>query len=120
MFSDASLIWRNLISSITKGGDNDKETVTTLHLDNVNMTELVKMLQFIYTGDVDQEWTNLGEASALMTVASSFELSALKAHCFHKILGALTLSQFTDVVTLFSRHSAGSKLLETLHRFFLR
>lgn len=90
-----------------------------LTLDDLHESEVSKMLQFIYTGNVTQDWDKMEEVEKLLRVSKKYEITGLTKMCAKGIGRSLSLSTFIPALYIFRRHFKSSDILAIFHKFLI-
>jgi len=118
ILSAASLNLQNLLTTVSW---DEQNIIPSLHLNELSESEISKMLQFIYTGNIkDEDWCNYKNVEKLITLAKNFELRGMKWLCYKNLVNKMTLNSFPEIVKLLQKNCVGRNLQATLNQFFMK
>ncbi|CAL8122004.1 unnamed protein product [Orchesella dallaii] len=120
ILSKASPVINAILMSLTDFEEDKGKEHGLQFLNDLMESDIRKILQYIYTGNVDQDWSEMKAVAQLISIADTYEIRGLKWLSFRNILNHLTLTNFTEVVELFYTFDAATVLQSILHQFFLK
>ncbi|ODM98700.1 Speckle-type POZ protein-like [Orchesella cincta] len=120
ILSKASPIIEALLLTLPAPEGEERKGLDVEFFSDLTELEIRKFLQYIYTGHVDQDWSDLSQVTQLISIADTYEIRGLKWLCFKNILNHLTRSNFIEVLELFQAFHAATVFQSYLHQFFLK
>jgi len=115
-FSEASPVFEAMLRL-----DMNEKATNTVTVDDISDYVVAKMLEFVYTGELENEedWKDLELMSELLYSADKYGLDGLKLTCYRKLLDSKNEDTVPTIVILIHIYGAPPAVKEEVYNYCL-